>query len=687
MRIILTHEQADFDALAALLGAVLLHDRDIAITPRRMNRNVRAFYHLYRDDLPFQDIRDLPAEQIENLTLVDTQSLITLKGMTKNTRVQVIDHHQEKENLPDDWVVKIEKTGAATTLLVEAIQETGIALSPIQATLLLLGIYEDTGSLAYASTTARDIRCAAFLVEQGASLKIASSYLNPPLSADQRELYEKLLSNSVTHTIHHLQLITASASGIGLVEEISSIAHKIRDLLEPDGLFIMVATDEGYRLVMRSTNDNVNVAAIAKHFGGGGHDRAAAALIQRRPDEEAGLFTRMDEIMTELISVLPRYVRPTVTVHQIMSKRPRLINPDTSAQDASKLMQRYGYEGFPVVENGKVLGLLTRRAVDRALSHKLNLKAASLMEAGQVQVLPTDSLEHLQRVMTDTGWGQIPVMHPEKNDIVGIVTRTDLLKTLGLGTDKRLQINLAHKLNETVLPARLKLLSIMAEEAAEQHMAVYIVGGFVRDLILGQPSQDFDIVVEGDAIGLARRLVNRFGGKLITHARFSTAKWYIRECKTDLFQLLDVPDGDATADLPEFLDLITSRTEFYDKPTALPTVERSSIKLDLHRRDFTINTLAIRLDGHHYGELLDFWGGHNDLQKGIVRVLHSLSFIDDPTRMLRAVRFEQRFGFEIEQRTLDLMMEAVDQLHVVTGERLRHEMDLLLSEKRPAKML
>ncbi len=139
--------------------------------------------------------------------------------------------------------------------------------------------------------------------------------------------------------------------------------------------------------------------------------------------------------------------------------------------------------------------------------------------------------------------------------------------------------------------------------------------------------------------------------------------------------------------LPPFIDLITARTEFYTHPTALPTVEQGSIKLDLHRRDFTINTLALRLDGHHYGELHDYWGGLNDLRQGQVRCLHSLSFVDDPTRMLRAVRFEQRFGFSIEQRTLQLLHEAQALLDRVSGDRIRHELDHILDEERAAPML
>jgi tRNA nucleotidyltransferase (CCA-adding enzyme) len=174
---------------------------------------------------------------------------------------------------------------------------------------------------------------------------------------------------------------------------------------------------------------------------------------------------------------------------------------------------------------------------------------------------------------------------------------------------------------------------------------------------------------------------------VVSHSRFGTAKWCIADIHPRLARSLTGAESLDPANLPENLDLIGARTEFYDYPTALPTVERSSIKLDLHRRDFTINTMALRLDGRHYGELYDYWGGLNDLRKGQVRVLHSLSFVDDPTRMLRAVRFEQRFGFQIEGRTRQLMDEARPLLRQVSGDRLRHELDLALAEEKPFAML
>ncbi|HWQ84748.1 MAG TPA: hypothetical protein VN363_09285, partial [Anaerolineales bacterium] len=248
--------------------------------------------------------------------------------------------------------------------------------------------------------------------------------------------------------------------------------------------------------------------------------------------------------------------------------------------------------------------------------------------------------------------------------------------------------NLGARLEAALPPMRLQLLKAVVTTASELGVALYVVGGFVRDLLLDRPSLDFDLVVEGDAIQLAHALGRRYGGRVTSHARFGTAKWHTGELREVLAARLEqvntAPNQleDNFSDLPDSLDLVTARTEFYTYPTALPTVERGSIKLDLHRRDFTINTLAVRLDGEHYGDLHDYWGGLNDLRQKKIRVLHSLSFIDDPTRLLRAVRFEQRFGFQIEPRTLELMKQARPLLERISGDRIRHELDHTLVDPK-----
>jgi len=675
MDIILTHERTDFDGLASLLGAYKLDQSLVPVLPRLLNRNVEAFLNLYGVELPFTDPRDLTGEPIESVCLVDTQSMTSIKGMVKDIKVQVIDHHQSKEDLPDDWEVTIRETGATTTIFVQAIQERDIPLTPVEATLLLLGIYEDTGSLTYTRTTAEDIFAAGILLEKGASLAIVTDYINHPLSMAQQRIYEDLRANAESLMIHGHSLILAQADAKDLEEELSSLAHKLRDLLDPDALFLLVNTAGGVQIIARSTSDHIDVSEVLSTFeGGGGHPRAAAALVDGTP---------LPEIYKTLTTILPQYVKPAIRARDIMSKDPQTLAPDTPVAEVAELMLHYGFEGYPVVDGDEIIGLVTRRAVDRALAHKLNVTAESIMEAGNVRVFPADSIEYIQDIMMESGWGQIPVVSSRSKKIVGIITRTDLIKILAPHHPSPGRQNLSHHLESTLPEARLDLLNKIAEIASEQRSALYIVGGFVRDLLLDMPSLDFDLVVEGDAIDLAEAVQTKYGGRITSHSRFGTAKWFIDKDDLDILGCTQkVKEA-----LPESLDFISARREFYTHPTALPTVARGSIKLDLHRRDFTINTLAMRLDGHHYGELYDYWGGLSDLKAKLVKVLHSLSFVDDPTRILRAVRYEQRYDFSLDKRTENLLHEAKELLKRVSGDRIRHEFDRIFEEIDAAKVL
>ena len=688
MKVILTHEQADMDALASQLGAWLLFPDAYPIRPRKINRNGKRYLQRFGAELPYIDSKQLPREMIDTVILVDTQSMITLKGMNEHTHVIVYDHHPMRDDLDPNWELHLVKSGSNVSQMISRIQEAKIEITKLQATTLALGLYEDTGSFTYGSTSAEDLQAASFCIAHGADLDTISQFLYPPLSADQRKLYDRLLKNIQTYEIEDQTILIAQSDAMDVRDEISSVAHKMRDVLNPDALLLLVSTPQGIRLVARSTSDRVDVSTIAEELGGGGHKRAASALIRPKGhldkmQTEGFLHDRFDD----LVQALYKHVKPAFTVAGIMSKDPLILSPDTSVDEAHRLMQRYGYEGYPVVKDGEIVGLLNRREVDRAINHGLDLTVESLMAAGDVKISPNASLEVLQAQMGSSGWGQVPVVSPETGEIVGIVTRTDLLKTLTPRPNIPAQEEVAERLTLAVPPARLALLHTLADEADKINLPIFVVGGFVRDLLLERPSLDFDVVVEGDAIFFANRLAERYGGRVRTHQRFGTAKWDIANNREKLIHALDLDDLCNDNQLPEALDLITARTEFYEQPAALPTVESSSIKMDLHRRDFTINTLALRLDGEHYGTIYDYWGGLTDLQIGHIRVLHALSFVDDATRLLRAVRFEQRFDFQIEPRTLALMQESLPLLNKLTGARIRHEINLILAEpKAPAMM-
>ena len=230
--------------------------------------------------------------------------------------------------------------------------------------------------------------------------------------------------------------------------------------------------------------------------------------------------------------------------------------------------------------------------------------------------------------------------------------------------------------NERIISSRqLILLRDISSLSAELNMPCYLVGGSVRDILLEQPINDLDIVLEANAIEFGNALVKKIGGRLTTHPKFHTAIWHLPESLADHIQ-------------PSFLDLITARSETYKTPGALPTVTPSTMEDDLRRRDFTINAMAIRLDGDHFGELLDPLNGQSDLKYGLIRILHPRSFIDDPTRIFRAIRYEGRYSFHLESSTSEsINSTSLDIFRMLSGERIRHELDLIFEEEQALSMI
>ena len=532
-------------------------------------------------------------------------------------------------------------------------------------------------------------------MEQGAQLDVVRRFLSVPLTPQQQALYDDLQANMRWHRIHgQAMAVTTAVAREGFDDEISSVAHRLRETLTPAGLFVLVQLGEDVQVVARSSREDIDVSTVARKLGGGGHSRAAAALVVGK--DVGSVARRVEEL-------LPGIVTPLATVSEIMSYGVQTITPDTTVEEALQQMLRTGHEGYPVVDprSGQIKGLLTRRAVDRAINHELGDQPVSrVMQAGAITVRPSESIERVQELMLREGWGQIPVVAESGEDDqrfpppIGIVTRTDLLNYWFRPVEESVGLDVHALLVESLSPTVWAMVRVIGEEAAALGMPLYFVGGLVRDLLLHKSAIDLDMVVEGDAIVLVRRLQSQFGGEVHTHSRFGTGKWFVTPNVWEKIQARAGIPAQAgqqglpgMQDLPPSIDFVTARSEFYQEPAALPEVERGSIKLDLHRRDFTINTLAIRLDGAHWGELLDFYGGRRDLNLGLVRVLHSLSFVDDATRILRAIRLEQRLGFSIESRTLELIDGALPMLARVTGDRIRNEIELALREADPIRVM
>ena len=679
MKLILTHSNADFDAVAALLAAHRLYPDAIPVLSDRVNRNVEHFLTLYRNGVTFVNQADLRVRGVKHVILVDTQRLPNLRGLKANTPTTIIDHHQPfgHTDLDPHTTLVSEPVGAVTTLLIERIRERGLALTSMEATLLALGVYEDTGSLSYGTTTPRDLHAAAWLLEQNAALDTVRRFLTLPLTQDQQQLFEKLIASVESRNVQGHTVIVSAARMPAYIHEISTVVHRLRDILESTALFVAVEMPDSLLLVCRSTSDALDVGEIARLFGGGGHSRAAAATLYDRS---------LNDVVASVWREVEQRVRPLTRVSDLMSYGAQTVRADQRVSEVAQQLRRIGHEGFPVVDDtGRIAGLLTRRDADRAMEHGLgSLTVREIMASGRVAVQPEDSVLLLEQRMVESGWGQIPVV--DQNDrLIGIVTRTDLIKhwarTHPTQPAQPQSVFTSQQMAAVLGGPAAHLIDITAEHAQQQGVNLYLVGGVVRDLLLDRPNFDIDFVVEGSAIDLARSLQQVYRGQVHSFQPFGTAKWILDAHTAAAL-------GAAPEELPHHVDFATTRNEFYEHPTALPTVYRSSIKLDLQRRDFTINSLAIQLSpASAAGHILDFYGGLNDLRDRLIRVLHSLSFVDDPTRILRAARFEVRLGFTIEPRTAELIETALPMLRRITGRRILNELDLLLREERAEQAL
>ncbi len=614
MDLIVSHTNADFDALASMVAASLLYPAAVMSLPSGADRNVREFLSLHGDIINLVPQQDVPLERVKRLIVVETQHVRRLGRFADligrpGVRVILYDHHLPQQPTVSADETHVEAYGANTTLMVRLLQERGIAIDALHATLFALGIYEDTGSLTFSTTTPEDVEAVAWLLRQGANLDLVSSFVNRSLTEGQRQVLNQLLLSAESHQVQGLHILIATADAGGGMDELALLAHKLRDIENSDAVFVLITMNDTVLLVARSSVDAVNAAAVARAFGGGGHNRAASATIHHHP---------LAEVKARLIAVLEDVVQPSVTAASLMSYPVRTITPETTIDEAAKLMLRYGHGGLTVMQDGEVVGIISRRDVDRACHHGLGHAPVRGYLGRQVVTLsPRTPLPEIERIMIEHDIGRLPVL--DDGRLVGIVTRGDILRALhgeryaahhtlfrGAGPAR----NIWRVFTERVPAEDRLLLARIADIATGNGLIVFLVGGAVRDVLLGCENIDLDLLVEGEGIPLAEAVGRQLGGHVVTHPKFHTGK-------------VELPDK-------RTVDFVTARTEFYQYPAALPTAEHSSVREDLYRRDFTINTMAMQLNGEEAGRLLDPFGGSRDLAEGTIRILHNLSFIEDP---------------------------------------------------------
>jgi tRNA nucleotidyltransferase (CCA-adding enzyme) len=655
--VIATHGNTDFDAFAAMLAARRLYPGAV-VAVGALNRNVRDFYRLHAEALgPVVEISRLELDAIRRLIVVETTSasrLGELEPVALDPAVEkaLFDHHADA--VVPDWVdegaAALSTDGALTTTLVGILAEREIQPSALEATTFALGIHEDTGSLTYPSTTQRDIDALAWCGRHGARQDLVAAYLHVPLQDEERDLLQHLLGVVDAVDVGGDEVLVAALSWPRYVEGVSNLAHKIVDLTDTKALVLLVEMEGRVFVVTRSRTDRIDAGLIASALGGGGHAQAASAIV--RGDLEG--------VRVRALAELARTSREPRRARDVMSRPPRALAPDDTVREAMTLCQRHGQSGVFVAVDRRVVGSVSREDLDKALGHGLAHAPVRGIMSGHVVTASEDStLPELRSLVTAAEDGRVAVLRDE--ELVGIVTRADLLRALeGMeaGTEERVE-SLARELREvTALRPLFDAVSALGERAE----GVYVVGGTIRDILLGEESFDVDLAVEGDAIAFARALAATLGGRVTPHEKFGTAVVQYGETRR--------------------IDVVTTRTEFYDAPGALPAVERAGLREDLLRRDFTINAMAASLAASDFGRLVDPHGGRTDLEAKVLRVLHNLSFIDDPTRIFRAVRYEARYGFRLDEHSARLARGCIEMGLVgdLSSARLRDELVALLDD-------
>ncbi|MBX9696051.1 MAG: CBS domain-containing protein [Cyanobacteria bacterium] len=693
MEIVVTHNSMDFDALAAQFGITRLYPAAKIVLGLPLVGNVREFLTLYRSSLPIVQSKYLDLNKVSRIFVVDCQHIERLdetlrRHLTSSKELPeiiLIDHHKkDPEGLSKLASANsmVQAVGAATTLVVDQMRKRKMKLTPFEATLLALGIYEDTGCLTYSGTTELDAKCIAYLLKQGVDLEQVNSYIRPKLTEEQVHLLEELVKNAKVSWMEGAQVILSSTKTDTFIDGLAGLTRKLLEIMSCDAVFCAVHMKDRIHLVGRSDSHSIDVQTVVRRFGGDGHPGAGSAVVRGR---------ELRAVLSEVKAIIAERVKPESIAQDIMTTPVRTIRPSSSMDEASRLMIRYAQDGLIVAEGDEVVGVVSRRDIDQAIHHRLgHAPVQGFMSRPVISVAPGTGLSEIQHIMVREDIGRLPVLD-EDNHLIGVVSRKNVLKTLYgdyAGTEEGANYGESEETIEHFLPKskskdrnrvfkdQLATLSLstqwlckqVGEVAAHNNMVAYAVGGFVRDLFLHRDNFDLDFVVEGNAIEMADRLEREYPSRfevVARHERFQTATLTFR------------------AERIREVDLSTARTEYYDFPAALPTVEPSMLEHDLSRRDFTINSLAICLNPGRYGELVDPYDGLEDLKRKTIRILHPFSFIEDPTRILRAARFGARLGFHLEPKSKErarraMLMGIFDELG---GVRIRDEIRMILESE------
>ena len=422
MQIISAHKNTDFDALASLVAASMLYPGAHALLPSSVNQNVRSFLSIHKDIFQFKSAKDLDLSSVYRLVVVDANRWMRLEGLDPLMRrtdieVHIWDHHPEIGDITPSWS-RQDSLGAATTLLVEVIREQGIDFSPMCATLFLAGIYEDTGHLTFPSTTPRDLRAAAFLLEKHADLKVIQTILRPTYGPQQKEILFRMLADTRRMKVNGYRMSVTKMDLDGHTPGLAEVVSMYRNIVNVDvafGIFRDTRT-ERCMVIGRSGIDSFDVGAVMRILGGGGHAGAGSAIVKDASP---------DGIEVWLSEAIQDYRQLPVQISDLMSFPVDHVTPETPMKDVAAILDEKGYSGMPVMEGDRLVGIISRRDLNKVKSRQWHSPVKAFMSRKVITVTPMHSVAEAMRILIKHDIGRLPVVQDER--VIGIISRSDAM--------------------------------------------------------------------------------------------------------------------------------------------------------------------------------------------------------------------------------------------------------------------
>ncbi len=421
MEIITTHKSCDFDALASVIAGTLLYPAAVPVLPKTINPNAKGFLSIHKDLFDVRAPADIDLDAVRRLIVVDTNAWSRLEGFTKlkdKPAVEIIlwDHHAGGD-IQAGWECKEEK-GATITLMVRELKEQRKLLTPMQATLFLAGLYEDTGNLTFPSTTAEDAYAAAYLLDRKADLNVLSTFLRPGYGEKQKNILYEMLQKAKRSKVAGYSISINSLEISGHVGNLSLVVHMYREILNVDAAFGIFSDKENNRSIVigRSNVEELNVGLMMRSMGGGGHPGAASAMIKSASAEA---------IKDWLIELIEGNQQSSVRVSDLMSYPVFTIPSETSMSQTAKILRDKGCTGLPVVDGGRLVGVISRRDFHKVRNNQMKAPVKAFMSRDIVTIAPDRSPVEAARLMVKHDIGRLPVV--EKGQIIGIVTRSDAM--------------------------------------------------------------------------------------------------------------------------------------------------------------------------------------------------------------------------------------------------------------------